>query len=132
METIRKVLDKIEELLTTEPARMIGYGAGVVIFLVLQVLNARGITILGPAVPFDQALATAGVVIAILVALVESIRRAVYSPQTFIEELSDAAIKAYADGHVDAHQEEADARAVDVPQKYEVPVGVVPKSDNLN
>lgn len=133
MDTIRKLLDKVDELLTTEPARMIAYGAAVVVFLVVQIIGHFRPGLL-PAVSFDEAVGLTISAVAALVVLVESIRRAVYSPQTFIEELADQAMRSYQAGHVDAHEEEAQAREAEAaqPQKVRVPVGVVTQSGNLN
>lgn len=105
MDNIRKVvsaiLDKADQLLTTEPARLIGYGAAVVIFLAVQGLGYVKPGLL-PPLSFEAAIGDAFAAITTLVILVESIRRFVYSPATYIEDLSDESQAA----HEAAHMEE--------------------------
>jgi hypothetical protein len=101
--TVLSVLDKMEQLLTTEPARLIGYGAAAVVFLSLEVLNAKGIINFGKDMTFEQTVGLAFGAITVLVTVIESIRRFVYSPMTYIEDLSDA----WQEGHDEAHAEEA-------------------------
>ena len=102
------ILDKVDQLLTTEPARLIGYGAAVVLTVTVEVLNARGITRFGTDLTFDQAIGLAFGAIGFTVTVVESIRRFVYAPMTYIEDLSDTAMAA----HEDAHFEEELSRAI--------------------
>ncbi len=87
--TVSVILDRIYQLLTTEPARLIGYGAAVVVFLVAQGLNYVRPGIL-PVVSFEQSLGLAFSASAMLVVLVESIRRFVYSPATHYADLNKA------------------------------------------
>lgn len=91
-------LDKVDLLLQTEPARAIGYGAAVVVFLVAQVLSARGYL---PPMTFDQSVTLALSALATLVVLVESIRHFVYSPMTYIEDLSDESAAAHEAAHLE-------------------------------
>lgn len=108
MSAIRSVLDKVEVLLTTEPARLIGYGAAVVIVIVAQVLGHFRPGLL-PEVSFDEAAGAAFLAISLLVVVVESIRHYVYAPQTYIEDLSDENHQ----GHLEAHAEEEFRRTLD-------------------
>ena len=73
----------VEALLTKSPARAIGYGAAVVVYLVA---NAFGRI---PDMTIDQAVYTATVVIGILVAVIEAIRHYVYSPATVEDILTE-------------------------------------------
>lgn len=77
------VLDKVRDLLKGEPARLIGYGGAIVIYLVA---NAFGRI---PDMTFDQAVSAAVAAIAIIATFVETIRRYVYSPNTVSEILED-------------------------------------------
>lgn len=70
------VLDKVRDLLKGEPARAIGYGGAVVVYLVA---NAFGRI---PDMSFDQAVTLAVSAVALLAGFVETIRRYVYSPNT--------------------------------------------------
>ena len=96
----RKVLDKTDQLLTTEPARLIGYGAAVVVVITAQVLGHIKPGLL-PQVGFNEALGLSLSAIAALVTIVESIRRFVYSPLTYIEDLSDEAHAAHEAAHLE-------------------------------
>lgn len=100
MKLLQTLLYKVDKLLTTEPARVIGYGAAVVVYLVARVLAARGYIDL--PMTFEQSIGAAFAAISTLVIVIESIRRFVYSPQTYIEELSDE----WQNGHDAAHAEE--------------------------
>jgi len=127
------VLDKVRYLLTAEPARMIGYGAAIAIFLIVQLLNALGFTRF-PLITLEQSIAMAGAAIVFLVPIVEGIRRFVYSPQTYIEDLADE----YQNGHDLAHLEQAMAliqerirQAQEAEQVAFVPVAPAPE-DNPN
>lgn len=102
--TVLAILDKADQLLTTEPARMIGYGAAIVVYLVARLLTETHV--LNLPLTFDQSLTSAVAALATVVILVESIRRFVYSPQTYIEDIADEN-KA---GHEAAHLEEDLAR----------------------
>lgn len=103
--TVSAFLDKVSSLLQSEPARLIGYGAAVVIYLAARILADKGI--LDVQLTFDQSITAAVAAIAVLVGIVESIRRFVYSPLTYIEDLADE----YASGHEQAHFEEEMKRA---------------------
>jgi hypothetical protein len=105
-------LDKVDLLLKGEPARAIGYGAAAVIFIVVQLLNARGISLF-PGITFEQAVIDSFAALAVLVSIIESIRHFVYSPQTYIEDLSDEAEAA----HEVAHLEEEFRRMLDAAQE---------------
>ena len=105
---VSATLDKVSLLLKSEPARAIGYGAAVVVYLVILVLNSRGITRFGSDLKFEDAVlvhlaASTAAAMTLVGSVVESIRRFVYSPQTFIEQLSDE----WQNGHDEAHFEEA-------------------------
>lgn len=70
------VLDKARDLLQGETLRAIGYGAGVVIYLVAKAVGSI------PDLSFDQAVLQAGAAAAVLVTVIESARRFVFSPKT--------------------------------------------------
>ena len=112
MNTLRKValaiLDKMDQLLTSEPARLIGYGAAVVVVLTVKAVEFVKPGLL-PQVSFDEAVGMAFTASATVVILVESIRRFVYSPLTYIEDLSDESHAA----HEAAHLEEETQRFFD-------------------
>jgi hypothetical protein len=97
---VSALLAKVDSFLTTEPARLIGYGAAVVVFLVVQLLGIVKPGLL-PALSFEDAIGDAFAAIATLVILVESIRRFVFSPQTYIENLSDEAQAAHEAAHLE-------------------------------
>lgn len=131
---VSALLDKVDLLLKGEPARLIMYGAALVVFIVIQVLNARGITRLGANLSFDEALGVTAGSLALVVAVTESVRRFVYSPQTYIEDLSDEAHIAHEAAHLEedlARQVEAAAQrreaelAAKQPTKRAVAVGTV-------
>lgn len=69
-------LDKARGLLQGETLRAIGYGAGLVIYLVAKASGSI------PDLPLDQALLQAGSAAALLVTLIEAARKYVYSPAT--------------------------------------------------
>jgi hypothetical protein len=96
------ILDKVDQLLTTEPARLIGYGAAVLAVVIINILNGQGITRFGTGLTFDEAVGYAFASIAVLVTVIESIRKFVYAPQTYIEDVADEWQK----GHEMAHIEE--------------------------
>lgn len=104
MQNIRKligaILDKADQLLTSEPARMIGYGAAVVVYLAVRVIGELKPGLV-PNVGFDEAVGLAFTALASVVILVESIRRFVYSPLTYIEDLSDEAQAAHEAAHIE-------------------------------
>lgn len=104
MRTIRAsalvVLDKLRELLTTEPARLIGYGFALTIYLILRLLESHGFLAF-PDATFEQVVTLVFTTMASLVIIVESIRRFVYSPQTYIEDLSDEAAAAHELAHLE-------------------------------
>lgn len=101
--TVSAILDKVAALLQSEPARVIGYGAAVVVYLVVAGLNAMGITKLGSGLSFDAAIAITVSSLTFVGLVVEAIRKFVYSPLTYIEDLADEN-KA---GHQAAHMEES-------------------------
>jgi len=74
--TLRSVLDKARELLRGEPARIIGYGAAVVIYLVALGFDAI------PDMTPEAALTAAVAAIATVAGVIETIRSLVYSPAT--------------------------------------------------
>jgi hypothetical protein len=81
---ISAILDKARAMLSGEPARAIGYGAAVVVYLVAKASGAIA------DVPLDQAVLQTTSAIAVVVSVIESIRRFVYSPASvtaIIEEL---------------------------------------------
>lgn len=82
------LLDKVSNILRSEPARAIGYGAAVVVFLVARVLGERGYVEFN--LSFEESVLAAGAALTVVASVVESIRRFVYSPQTYIEDLADA------------------------------------------
>jgi hypothetical protein len=132
--TVQSILDKVDQLLTTEPARMIGYGAAVVLFLAVQLIGIVRPGLL-PPVSFDAAVGDAFAAIATLVILVESIRRFVFSPQTYIEDLADESDAAHEAAHMEddlRRWAEAVKAQQDAPQKVAIPVGTVPQSDKQN
>lgn len=102
------ILDKVRTLLTTEPARLIGYGAAVVVTLVAQFLSNRGY-VRFDGVGFEDSLVLVLAAITFTVTVVEAIRRFVFSPQTYIEQVSDAV----GQGHYEAHAEEEAQRFID-------------------
>lgn len=106
--TITKVLDKVDVYLQTEPARLIGYGAAVVVFLVAQVVGRVRPGLL-PDVPFETAIAITGSAIVFLTVVVENIRRFVYAPMTYIEDLADESKLS----HEAAHLEEEFSRSIE-------------------
>jgi hypothetical protein len=76
MDKVNDILDKARELLKGEPLRAIGYGAGVIIYIVAKALgNVEDI-------PLDQAIVQAGLAAATLASVIETARRFVYSPAT--------------------------------------------------
>lgn len=97
---MKSFLDRLNVLLTTEPARVIGYGAAVVVALVTAFMAERGT--IAVALTFEQSVGAATGAIAALVIVIESIRRFAYSPMTYIEDLADG-VKA---AHEQAHAEE--------------------------
>ncbi len=80
-----RLLEKISSMLVGEPARVIGYGAAVVIFLVAR---ASGVI---PDVSFEQAVVNALAAVAVIASVIESIRHFVYSPPT-VGRIIDATI----------------------------------------
>lgn len=65
---VNGILDKVSELLAGEPARAIGYGGAVIIYLVAKAVGAI------PDESPDEALAQAGAAIVVVASFVESIR----------------------------------------------------------
>lgn len=70
------ILDKVRDLLRGEPARAIGYGAAVVIYLVALAFDRI------PDMTLDAALVSATAAIVTVGSVIETIRRFVYSPVT--------------------------------------------------
>ena len=97
---IMKVLDRADRLLTSEPARMIGYGAAVVVYLVVRALGELKPGLI-PAMGFGESVGVAFSALATVVILIESIRRFVYSPLTYIEDLSDESQAAHEAAHLE-------------------------------
>lgn len=97
---IRQLLDKADQLLTTEPARMIGYGSAVIVAIVVRIVGEVRPGLV-PQLSFDEAVGLAFTALASVTILVESIRRFVYSPQTYIEDLSDEAAAAHEAAHLE-------------------------------
>lgn len=104
MDNIRKVvsaiLDKADQLLTSEPARMIGYGAAVLVYLIIRLVGELKPGLV-PQVGFEEAVGMAFSALATVVILVESIRRFVYSPLTYIEDLADESQAAHEAAHLE-------------------------------
>lgn len=73
---LQALVEQANALLQGSPARAIGYGAAVVIWLVA---NAMGRL---PDMTFDQAVTVAVTAVALLVGVVEAIRKYVFSPAT--------------------------------------------------
>lgn len=79
---------------------MIGYAAAVIVVLAAQVIGYIKPGLL-PAVSFDEAVGLAFTAIASLVIIVESIRRFVFAPQTYIEDLADESQAAHEAAHIE-------------------------------
>ena len=73
---IVRLLDQADALLKASPARAIGYGGAVVVYLVAKAIGRI------PDLSFEASVTLAFSVIPILVAFVETIRAFVYSPAT--------------------------------------------------
>ena len=91
---IKGLLDEASVVLKGEPARVIGYGAAVVIYLVAAAFGRI------PDVSFDVAVTDAVGIVALVTAVVESVRHFVSSPITvgsLIDEIAElkADIAAY-------------------------------------
>lgn len=95
--TVTAFLDRVRQLLTSEPARLIGYGSAIVIYLVANFLASKGI--IDVKLSFEDSIVTALAAMSVLVGIVEAIRRAVYSPATYIEDLADEAKNAHEAAH---------------------------------
>lgn len=117
---IQQLLDKADQLLTTEPARMIGYGAAIAIFLVLRVVGEVRPGLV-PVMSFEETIGLAFTALATVTILVESIRRFVYSPLTYIEDLSDESQAAHEAAHLeeDLHRWKAAIEAEVAAQRAE-------------
>lgn len=74
---ITSLLDRVQGLLTGEPARAIGYGAALVIIGVVYLANALGITRFGDSMDLATALGLTTAAIAAVATVVEAIRKAV-------------------------------------------------------
>jgi len=79
---IDRILAKADDLLKGEVARAIGYGAALVVVLVVAISNAVGFTRFGDNIDITTALVGVGAAITMLVTLIESIRRYVFSANT--------------------------------------------------
>lgn len=84
---VSAILAKVSKLLETEPARAIGYGAAVVVYLAARVLSERGYVQFN--LSFEDSIIAAAAALTLVAGVVESIRRFVYSPMTYIEDLAD-------------------------------------------
>lgn len=73
---IRELLDKVRAALEGEPARFIGYGAGLVVYAAAKVSGAID------DIPLETAITATGAYVTIVASAVETIRHFVYSPQT--------------------------------------------------
>jgi len=69
MDKLSAILERARGLLAGEPLRAIGYGAGVVIWIVAGVSGRI------PDVPLDQAILQAGGAAAVLASVIETARR---------------------------------------------------------
>lgn len=76
LNAIEPWLDKVRGLLQGETLRAIGYGAGVIVYLVAKFSGKI------PDVPFDQAIIQAGGAAALVITVLETIRKYVFSPAT--------------------------------------------------
>lgn len=76
LDIARSLADSARNILAGEPARAIGYGGAAVVYLVARASGSI------PDVTVEEALVQATAAIAIVAALVESVRRVVYSPNT--------------------------------------------------
>lgn len=74
--SIRAIADRLTLILQGEPLRAISYGAAAVIYFTARALGAV------EDVSFEAALVQAGAAAAILVSVVETARRYVFSPNT--------------------------------------------------
>jgi hypothetical protein len=83
---VNALLVRAKALLQGEPLRAIVYGAAVVVWVVVGIANATGITHFGPTISLDDALVDATAAAA---ALTEISRRFVFSPAT-VEQLTGA------------------------------------------
>lgn len=81
--TINGILDAARSVLQGEPLRAIGYGAGVIIYLVAKAMGSI------EDLPLDQAILQAGAAAAIVASVIETMRRMVYSPASVIEILEE-------------------------------------------
>lgn len=136
---ITAILDKTSNLLKAEPARAIGYGAAVVLYLVVRVLNAKGYVQFGQ-LTFEESIVATLAAMTVISGVVESIRRFVFSPQTYIEDLADS----YVEGHISAHDEmdlraqfeaamlDLKAQREEAATKVVIPVGFVPTNEKPN
>ena len=66
---IGSVLDTVRGLLQGEPLRAIGYGAGVIVWIVAAISGRI------PDVPIEQAVVQAGAAAAVLASIIETARR---------------------------------------------------------
>lgn len=84
LDAVKTALDKAEVLLTEkEPARAIGYGAALIVFAIAKVSGAI------PDQSLDESLALGAAAVLSTTAIVESIRRFVYSPATVFDLLAE-------------------------------------------
>lgn len=94
---VNALLAPVQDILTGEPARAIGYGAAAIIYVVAKLVGAI------PDQTPDQALASATAGIAVVVSVVESIRHYVYSPNT-VQQLTPQGMSAGATPDANAGQ----------------------------
>ena len=124
MEKFTAILEKARSLLLGNPARAIGYGAAVVIWLVVRLANELGVQF--GELSFEASVAAAFAAITVLVTVIEGIRKFVYSPQTYIEDLADE----WQAGHDAAHFEQMVIERMESMLANErpavVPIGVMP------
>lgn len=78
------ILDGFRDILRGEPARVIGYGAAVVIYLVAKAVGTI------PDQTFEEAMVSTAAAITLVATVIETIRRFVYSPVTVEAEVAEA------------------------------------------
>lgn len=92
VEVVRRIADAARDALTGEPARAIGYGGAAIVYIVAAASGAI------PDVSPEQALVQATAALAVVAAVVESIRHVVYSPNTVAFIVAEADDSLYAEG----------------------------------
>lgn len=114
--SVGAILTKVSALLQSEPARLIGYGSAVVIYLVVNYLASKGIGVFVP-MTVEESITASVAALAILVGIVESIRKFVYSPLTYIEDLADENKRAHEEAHMEEEMQRALASAIEQAQE---------------